>query len=213
MSAIVRTRRAERFRMSAVGWSTYSRLLRILAATRPGARATYDRGEFEISSPTTEHEIVGNLLGRFVTVLTEEFRLPILQGGSSTLRRRKLKRGLEPDRCFWIANEAKVRGVKRLNLRIHPPPDLAIEVDVTRSSLNRMHIYAKLAVPEFWRLDAAALTFLCLQPNGKYASVSHSLAFPLVTPADLLRFLVLWETTEQNEIVARFRQWVQSVKP
>jgi Uma2 family endonuclease len=199
--------------MSSVGWSTYSRLLRILAVTRPGARTTYDRGELEIMSPTTEHEIVGNLLGRFVTVLTEEFKLPILQGGSSTLRRRKLKCGLEPDRCFWIANEAKVRGVKRLNLRIHPPPDLAIEVDVTRSSLNRMQIYAKLAVPEVWRLDAAALTFLSLQPNGKYASASHSLAFHHVTPADLLRFLVLWETTEQNEIVARFRQWVQSVKP
>jgi Uma2 family endonuclease len=164
-------------------------------------------------SPTTEHEVIGNLMGRFVTVLTEEFRLPVLQGGSTTLRRRKHKRGLEPDRCFWIANEAKVRGVKRLNLRIHPPPDLAIEIDVTRSSLNRMRVYAKLTVPEVWRLDANALSILLLQPNGKYASSSQSLAFPRVTPSDLLRFLVLWETTEQNEIVAQFRQCVQSVKP
>jgi Uma2 family endonuclease len=199
--------------MSLVGWSTYSRMLRIFAATRPGVRTTYDRGELEIISPTTEHEIVGNLLGQFVVTLTQEFRLALLQGGSATLRRRKLKRGLEPDRCFWIANEAKVRGVKRLNLRIHPPPDLAIEVDVTRSSLNRMRIYAKLAVPEVWRLDSNSLTILHLQPNGKYASASHSLAFPKVTPGDLLRFLLLWETTEQNAIIAQFRQWVQSVKP
>jgi Uma2 family endonuclease len=167
----------------------------------------------EIMSPTKQHDTVACILCRFVITLTEEFGLPIDEGGTTTLRRRKLKRGLEPDRCFWIANALRVRGIKRINLRIHPPPDLGIEVDVTRSSKTRLRIYARLGVPEVWRLDATSLTFLHLQPNGKYASASHSLAFPQVTPADLHRFLLLWETTDQNAIVAQFRQWVRSLLP
>ena len=38
-----------------------------------------------------------------VVILTKGFKLPVRRGGSTTLKRRNLKRGLEPDRCFWIA--------------------------------------------------------------------------------------------------------------
>src|SRR5205814_2592043 len=123
--------------------------------------------------------------------LTEELGREVLSGGATTLRRRLEKRGLEPDECFWIQNEAAVRGVRRLNLRVHPPPDLAIEVDVTNSSLDRMGIYAALGVPEVWRLDEPSLTFHVLGPDGRYALVTHSRSFPQVTPADLMRFLTL----------------------
>src|SRR5262245_21577445 len=90
-------------------WRTYTRFLRLFAE-RPAWRLTYDRGVLEILSPLKTHERGSTLLDRFVVVLTEELNLPIQAAGSTTLRRRKKEKGLEPDKCYWIANEPLVRG-------------------------------------------------------------------------------------------------------
>jgi Uma2 family endonuclease len=188
-----------------VDWTTYGRLLHAFAE-RPAVRLTYDRGLLEIRSPLLEHDTDGRLLGRFVTTLTEELGLSVLSAGSTTFHRRKRRRGLEADECFWIANEPRVRGKRRINLRVDPPPDLAIEIDVTRSSLDRMSIYAALGFPEVWRLDGPqSLTFNVLQPDRTYAAATHSLSFPLLTPADLIGFLALRGQMDENALVRQFR--------
>jgi len=196
-----------------VDWQTYSRLLRAFAE-RPAVRLTYDRGTLEIISPLLGHDNRGRFLGRMIIVLTEELGLPIMSGGSTTFRRRGRKKGLEADDCFWIANEPRMRGKDRVDLRVDPPPDLGIEVDVTRCSLDRMAIYSALRVPEVWRLDdPGTLSFHALQPNGDYQSVSHSVAFPIVTPVDLARFLALRGQMEENAVIAQFRAWVRQQIP
>lgn len=208
MSTIQKSRR-DCLLLRDVDWQTYTRLL-FTFAERPAVRLTYDRGKLEIMSPLPEHEFAALLLGRFVDVLTEELGLPIIGGGSTTLRRRKNLRGLEPDQCYWIANEAKIRGKRRLDLRVDPPPDLAIEVDVTRSSLDRMDIYAKLKVPELWRLDdEQTLLFYVLDADGEYEKTSTSVCFPFVTPADLLKYLALRSQLDHNAIVRQFRDWIR----
>src|SRR5579871_4690701 len=90
-----------------VDWRTYTRLLHIFAE-RPAFRLTYDRGRLEIMSPLPEHEMDADFLGCLVRALTDELGLPILGGGSTTFRRRRYQRGLEPDRCYWIAHEPAV---------------------------------------------------------------------------------------------------------
>src|SRR5256885_179871 len=97
------------------------------------------------------HENLGCFLGKLVLALTLELGLPLANAGSTTFVRRKMKRGLEPDQCFYIAHAPEVRGKTKIRLAIDPPPDLAIEIDVTSSSVDRMGIYAKLRVPEIWR--------------------------------------------------------------
>jgi len=191
-----------------VSWNEYKRLLRAFAQQR-SVRLTYDRGVLEIRTHAFGHYKSSRFLGRLVETLTEELHLPIAHGGSTTLRRRRKQRGLEPDECFWIANEARVRGMVRLNLRTDPPPDLALEVDVTSSSLDRMAIYAALCVHEVWRLDVAGLTFHVLQADGKYAVSSVSRAFPAVSAVDLAGFLALLGREEENEILRQFRAWVR----
>lgn len=191
-----------------VDWRTYGRLLKIFA-DRPGLRLTYDRGALEIMSPLREHESVAEILGCFVRVLAEELNVPIGAGRSTTLRRRKKQRGLEPDHSWWIQNEIRVRGKTDIDFRVDPPPDLAIEVDVTRSSPNRMSIYAALGVQEIWRDDKGALTFHLLQSDGTYAVIPRSQALPLVTPADLARFLALRTTLDETSLVRQFRAWVR----
>jgi Uma2 family endonuclease len=195
-----------------VDWRTYERLLRTFAE-RPSVRLTYDRGVLEIMRPLLEHDNDGRFLGRLVVTLTGELGLPIMAGGSTTFRRRSKRRGLEPDDCFWIASEPRVRNKRRIDLRVDPPPDLAIEVDVIRSSLNRMGIYAALGVPEVWRLDGPALTFHALQADGRYVATTHSRAFPLVAPADLLTFLALRGQMDENAVVRQFRAWVRQHAP
>lgn len=173
-----------------VDWQTYSRLLRAFAR-RPSLRLTYDRGVLEIMAPLHAHESDSRFLSRQAITLSEELGLPIKAGGSTTFRRRKKRRGLEPDDCFWIANEPKMRGKRTFDPRIDPPPDLAIEIDVTGSSLERMSIYAVLKVPEVWRLDGQALSFHVLGPDEHYTQVPRSQAFPGVMPTDLMHYLNL----------------------
>jgi hypothetical protein len=76
-----------------------------------------------------------------------------------------------------------------------------------------MGIYAALGVPEVWRLEGTTLTFNTLQPNGRYAESPSSLAFPLVTPQDLVGFLALRATTEENTVVQQFRTWIRQRRP
>lgn len=203
----------QRFLLYDVDWRSYSRFLRLFAE-RPAYRLTYDRGALEIMSPLPLHEREAYLLGRFIDVLTDELSLPVVAGRSTTFRRRRGRRGLEPDNSYWIANAARVIGLTKIDLRIHPPPDLAIEVDVSRSSLNRMAVYATLGVPEVWRFDdPQTLAFLVLQPNRTYAVQGTSVAFPLVTSADLLGFLRFAAQQDDTAIMGHFRAWVRSRLP
>ena len=204
----IRLEPEQRILLTGIPWKTYAHLVR-LYEDRPGPRMTYDRGDLELMSPSFRHESLADVLGHFVVVLTEEFGLPRASGGCVTMKLKVLKRGLEADRSFWIAHEAQVRGLEKLDLRIHPPPDLALEVEVTKSALPRMAIYAKLRVPEVWRLSRKRLRFQQLQANGKFKDVTHSVAFPQITAADLMTFLDLARTTEANALVAQFRQWVR----
>ncbi len=208
-AATARSAARDRLILDNVDWRTYTRFL-YLFAERPGYRLTYDRGRLEIISPSPEHELDAEFLGRLAIALTEELGLTIMSGGSTILRRRRRRRGLEPDKCYWIANEPAMRGKRTLDLRIDPPPDLAIEVDVTSSSMDRMGIYAALGVPEVWRVDNRTLTFQALDAaNRKYTAVSHSLSFPLVTPADLMRFSARCAGQDENSVIRQFRVWVQ----
>jgi Uma2 family endonuclease len=146
-----------------------------------------------------------------IVTLTEEFNLPIRSGGSTTLRRRKKKKGLESDNCYWIAHEAEVRNNEVINLRIDPPPDLALEVDVTRSSMNRMRIYESLKIPEVWRWNKKGLTFLVLNASEKHDAVAASPTFPVpISPADLMHFIAMRGQMDDNAVIREFRAWIRA---
>jgi Uma2 family endonuclease len=156
-----------------------------------------------------EHEIIVHVLGRFVEVLTEELTLPVKGGRSTTFRRRRKKRGLEPDECYWIANEHLVRTKDKINLRTDPPPDLVLEVDITHSSIDRLAIYAVLGVPEVWRWKDQKLVCYVLAQDGSYAESRLSKSFPHLAPADLAAFLAKRGQMDENALVRQFRAWVR----
>jgi Uma2 family endonuclease len=177
---------------------------------RPAIRLTYDQGSLEIMTISFKHERYGDFLGRLAVTLTEELALPVLAGGSTTYRRYAKRRGLEPDNSYWIASEPKVRGKFKIDLRVDPPPDLAIEIDITRSSMRRMRIYASLGVPEVWRFDGRSLYFHLLQSDERYKVSNVSGIFPGLRSNDLVRFLEKCKRDEENAVIRQFRNWIQS---
>jgi Uma2 family endonuclease len=195
-----------------IDWRTYSSLLRMFE-DRPGWRLTYDQGTLEIMSPRVDHVDDAGFLGRLVEALTEELRLPLHGARSTTMRRQLRKRGLEADESFWVANAHLMGGKKELDLNRDPPPDLAIEVEVTHCALDRLAIYATIGVPEVWWLRRNKLAFYVLRDGEEYAVVEHSRSFPAVTPADLLRFLNKAQRAgDQNPVLRSFRKWIRSKK-
>jgi Uma2 family endonuclease len=156
-----------------------------------------------------EHESLVRFFNLLILALTLEFGLPLRGGGSTTFRRRRRRRGLESDECYWIASEPLVRGKEKIDLRRDPPPDLALEIDISYSTLDRMKIYAALCVPEVWRYAGRVLTFHVLGSNGIYTTVSCSKAMPQLTPADLASLLPLRGTMDENALFRHFQSWAR----
>ena len=193
-----------------IDWGTYVRLRSAFDRSGRKFKLTYDRGTLEIMSPLWEQEEPAYILGTFIDAITQELQLPCRPGGSVTLRRSRKSRGLEPDRCYWIASTELLQGKTHLDLRSDPPPDLAIEMDLTHSSLNRMGIYAALGVREVWRVTPEGLIFNVLE-SGVYQARTHSLSFPRLASADLMGFLTKVGHLDATALALQFRDWVRNV--
>jgi Uma2 family endonuclease len=202
----------QRVLLNSVSWRDYVAIGDLLR-DRPALRLTYDRGRLEIMTTSSTHERLKKWLGRFVETIAEEYGVAILPGGSMTFQREDLERGFEPDECFWIANEARMRGRADYDPTRDPPPDLILEIEVTRSALNRMALFARLGVPEVWRFDGAAMHVHRLQPSGGYADAKSSSAFPAIRIADIVPYLAFDPNQDYLSTVRAFRAWVREQLP
>lgn len=165
--------------LEGVSWTTYERLLEGLGDRR--VFVTYDSGIMEIQtmSPSYAHDHKGRLLEMLVNAICLERDIDIRAGGSVTMRRRELNKGLEADACYWIANEKALRGVEKLDLTKQPPPDLVIEIDIHANSVDRVESYRRLKVREVWWVRRKeGLQFLGLSESGDYELLSASVNFP-----------------------------------
>ncbi|MBV8318017.1 MAG: Uma2 family endonuclease [Planctomycetaceae bacterium] len=198
----------QRFLLRDVGWEGYETMLKLVGDRR--IRITYDRGDLELMSPSLEHEKFRDLLGVFIRHIAFGLRIPCRGAGSTTWRRRAKDRGLEADTCFYLASFPHVRGKESIDLNVDPPPDLAIEVEISRSALDRMGIYAALGVPEVWRFDGEALRIEQLQADGTYAAATSSRSFPLLTPEEVVRWVRLAEAIEdETEWLGQLQAWIR----
>lgn len=189
-----------------ISWETFETLLKETGEDR-GSRFAYDCGTLEIMTPLFEHENPKSNLSNFIIALAEELEIEIKSAGSTTLKRRIANRGIEPDNCYYIQNEAAIRGNKTLDLAIDPP-HLAIEIDITSSSVNKFGIYSALGVSELWRYDGRDLKFYYLEED-KYIECEFSIAFPLVWVTELSQFIKQSKTMGEIALLKLFRAWVR----
>jgi len=191
-----------------VTWKELETIIEELGEHR-AARIAYDRGILEIMSPLPEHEFDKEIISDLVKALLEQLDVEFISLGSTTFKNQFMAQGIEPDQCFYIKNEAVIRGKKRLDLTIDPPPDLALEIDIT--SRTHLNIYQGLKVPELWRFENGILQINILQ-DGVYVQSKSSLNFPNLSLIEVIpQYLEKSRTIGRNATLKAFRNWVNSL--
>jgi Uma2 family endonuclease len=176
-----------------VEWEEYCRLRDDPANDH--LRMTYLDGTQTITSPQARHDRSSRSLLYLVTAVARAWRIRFLAVGTTTLRRKGRARlkgaGKEPDDGFYFGEDvAKVEEVDDLDLTIHPPPNLAIEVDNTVDSKSALPIYARIRVPEVWVYKVRHHTLWFGRLVGdEYQEIDRSQGLPRLTPTLVLQAL------------------------
>jgi Uma2 family endonuclease len=197
--------------LNEVPWDEYEQLLADLGDSA-GVRVSYDQGRLEIMSPSSKHEEFGLLITLFVFAAAEEFDIVVQGLGSTTYKQEWLTRGVEPDACFYVTNAEAIIGRERIDLRVDPPPDIVVEIDVSHDSTRKLAIYASMGVPEVWRYDGKRAHIYQLAGRD-YVAVESSLVLPVFTTEVLARFLEQGKTEGQTAVRRSFRDWLRASRP
>jgi Uma2 family endonuclease len=193
-----------------VTWAQYQTIGNLFT-DRPGLRITFDRGMLEFMTTSPRHERYKRWLGRYVETIAEELETPVMPGGSMTFQKEDVERGFENDDCFWIAHEPNVRTKDTWDPAVDPPPDLALEIEVSRSALKRMAIFASFRIPEVWCCNGDEIRIYLLESDGTYKLSPQSLAFPTIPVHELVKFFPPVGNTDYLSTVAAVRAWVRSL--
>ena len=143
-----------------------------------------------------------------MTTACQTLRLRLEKRANTTWKRRRLLRGVEADASYYIRNAEKVVGLLKLDVESLPPPDLAVEIDITNSSLDKFGIYAALGVQELWLYDGKICRFYTLN-EGKYSEIPVSGFIPGLTGQLIADALELSKTEGQDKARSWFRREIQ----
>lgn len=200
---------AHRVVLHNVSWGTFERLLQEMGDSRGGTRLAYCDGDLEIMSPMPRHEGYNRTLQLLVFAMAEETKTRIKSLGSLTCKLEAVKKGLEPDSCFYVQHLDEILGLEDIDMAQHPPPDVAIEVDINNSSMNKFPIYEGLKIPEVWRHDGRKLRIyhLC---GSTYVEQEASLAFPTLRFTEIMTEIVARSPKMDDlEAIDEFRTWLR----
>ncbi|MTJ28564.1 Uma2 family endonuclease [Aphanizomenon sp. UHCC 0183] len=189
-----------------ISWQQLEKILEEMGEKR-AARISYSDGWLEIMVPLPEHEKDKEIFGELVRILLDKLEIDFEPFGSTTLKNERMRQAVEPDTSFYIQNQAAVIGKNRIDLNIDPPPDLAIEIDIT--SRTRFDNYEILGVPELWRYQQQGLEIFLLR-EGKYIKSSSSPNFPNIPIIELVNeYVQQCLTIGRSQAMRNFRNWVR----
>jgi Uma2 family endonuclease len=169
---------------------------------------TYDQGVLELVTPSLPHEKDALTIARIVDIVTAIIGVPILSAGGTTYRRNDLERAFEPDASFYIQHDAQVRDRPEIDLTVDPPPDVVLEMEMSRSALDKLPLFASMGVPEVWRCDGQRVTILILEQD-RYRESPSSLALPVLTSDVLTRFLAESRTALSPDWFQAVSDWAR----
>jgi Uma2 family endonuclease len=187
-------------------WSKFEEILQELGEKR-ASKVAYFQNKLEIRMPLPEHEFDKEIIGDMVKILLEELEIDRECYGSTTFKRKDMEAGIEPDNCFYIQNYRLMIGKRRLDLTVDPPPDLAIEVDVT--SKTQLSAYEALGVAELWLFSQGSLKINVLQ-GAEYVESSFSPIFPnLPIIEGVSQFVEMSLKQGSSTALRAFRKWIR----
>jgi Uma2 family endonuclease len=209
MNALTPLFAEQRVTLQNISWKTFEQLLAELGEQR-NSKLAYDSGYLEIMSPLGFHENSNRFIDDLIRVMADELNLNCKKFGSLTLKRAELLKAVEPDSCYYFQNEPQVRHQREINLACDPPPDLALEIDMTSGSLAKHNIYAAIAIPELWQYDGEKLNVFVLTSDGTYQNVEQSPTFPWLTLEKIPEVMEQSLNDGETLTLREFRAWVRS---
>jgi Uma2 family endonuclease len=196
--------------ITGVSWRTYQRLLADFGDSH-AARVAFDQGILEIMAPSFAYERPLQLLVQMVEMLAEVRDMDMVSAGSTTFKREDLGRGFEPDASFYIQHARDVRGIAEIALDSDPPPDLVIEIDITRPSLDKFPIYAAIGVPEVWRYAEQRVSIYRRHADS-YAVEDSSTVLPGVTSHQLTQLTATGYELPRPVWLCHVRAWAENLQ-
>lgn len=197
-----------RILLEPVSWALYQQILRELGDSA-AIRLAYDNGRLEIMSPSPSHEEVKKIAARLIEAYADALEIDIQGLGSMTMSREDLKQGIEPDECYYVQSFSAIADKDELDLDVDPPPDLAMEIDISPPAMGKQSIYAGLGVSEIWRYDRGRFRVLTRTGDGIYVEAKQSLCFPGLPIDEFNRFVQIGLKSHQPAAVRALRQWIK----
>ena len=207
ITVMLTTQRRDRVVLNHLSWQQFQNLLDDLDDNR-SARIAYDNGSLEIMTPFPEHEYYKQAISIVIEDIAEVLEKDYECLGSTTWKREDKKVSIEPDNCFYFQNESLIRGKLVFDLDCDPPPDLALQIDLTSKSLDCFLIYARLGVPEIWCYDSGILKIYQLE-QGTYLEHSQSLIFPTLKIQEIPDLIEAYRYLGRRKFRQAVREWVK----
>ncbi len=194
-----------------VDWSVYETWVDSLPERSP-VRMAFDGSNLEIMTKSPDHEKYRQLLGYAVFEIAKVLDLPLASYGEMTWKRPSIGRGIEADQCYYVELQkieaaAKIKG--KHAARRMPPPDLAIEIDISPPEVDRPGIYAAMKVAELWRFDGQKVVIERLGRDGRYRPAQASRLLK-VRADELTHWLCVEDTRNETRWVKRLAAWLEA---
>ena len=190
-----------------VSWDEYEALMDQLMDLA-GLHIAYDDGTLQIMTTSAEHERYARFFEKLCTIISLRRRINIISVGSATIRKRKKRKGNEPDSSFYVQSADLIGNRLDIDFEIDPPPDIAVEIDLHRDSISKFSIYAALGVGEVWRYDGEVLKIDLLEGTD-YIPANQSRALPILTSEVLTDFLRRMREAGDFQALLEFDEWIQ----
>jgi Uma2 family endonuclease len=172
-------------------------------------RATYCEGTLELMSPSLEHEKLKKLWAALLEDSLLHCGVEFVSGGSTTFDREDLRKGFEPDDCYWLERLPEMTHARRFDPHRHPAPDLVLEVVVSRGVVGRLSVMWDLGVGEVWVLEEGRILVRVRGERG-WVETAGSQCVPDVDVRLLEKALEMRHTRNEAAIRMTFRQWLEA---
>ena len=147
------------------GYYTWEEFEKIEAlTTSPSLRITYLDGYIQFMTLGEEHEMLKTIIGFLLELYLCELGINFIPVGSATRRSPEKGVSFEPDESYYL-------GEKKEN------PDLAIEINITSGSIDKLEKYKRFQITEVWFWENNQLSLYRLRDDN-YEQISGSELLP-----------------------------------
>ena len=193
--------------LEGVSWEEYEGVLSSIEKNSR-IRVSYDQGRMQLMTLSYRHENFKGFFGILIFMMSRAMKFDYSSAGSTTFKHLESHQGAEPDDCFYIANLPRVAGKDDLDLEVDPPPDLVVEIDISKPSLNKLPIYAGMRVKEVWKYDGECVTILRLL-REEYQESRQSGVLPILSSAKLTEFIEIGKNFGLKAMADAFHPWIE----